>query len=116
MEDGARDVVRQVGDDVVWRPDELRHRLVEHVALDQAQATRGTRIGAPGLERPVEPASEALGEAAVELDRDDRCARIEEGTGQHTETGPDFEDHPGGRRRGLGNDPLEDVDVRQEVL
>ena len=47
VQDRARDVIRQVRDDVVWQlcePDEV---LVERVALDEAQL--------PSLERPLEP-------------------------------------------------------------
>ena len=38
MQDRARDVVRQVGDDVVRRPDQVEQVLVEGIALDEAQA------------------------------------------------------------------------------
>ena len=66
VQDRARDVVRQVGDHVVRRRDEVDEVLVQRVALDERAACLD----------PVEPLAQERREAAIELDRGDlRAAR-----------------------------------------
>ena len=79
MQDRAGDVVRQVGDDVVGRLDEVDEVLVERVALDRAGG---------GRRAPVEPLAQERRQAAVELDRGDRGAGVEQPAGQQPEPGP----------------------------
>ena len=86
VQDRARDVVRQVGHDVVGRLDEVDEVLVERIAFDESQ----------GIDA-VEPLAEERRQTAVELDGRDRGAGVEETAGQETEARADLEDPPARR-------------------
>ena len=108
VEHGARDVVRQVGDDVVRRRHEVDEVLVERVALDE---TEPLLVDLAGERVPQEGR-----QARVELDgRDGRPGR-EEAAREEAEPGPDLEHAATRGRIRLAQDPLEDVDVGEEVL
>jgi hypothetical protein len=98
-------VVGQVGDDVVWRLDEVDEVLIERVTLDEAEG-RDIR----------EPLAQEGRQRAVELDGGDVGAGRQQARGQKPQTGPDLEHAAAGRRIRLGQDGIEHVRVGQEVL
>ena len=110
MEDRARDVVRQVRDDVVRR-------------------RRRARSGPGRARRPRSSVSRPAAISVREVARARNAARPRSSStavtaapassrplGQDPEPGPDLEDPAARRRRRLGEDRLEDVGVGEEVL
>ena len=115
VEDRARHVVGQVRDDVVRRR--------EQRARSWSSASPSMRWSLPGAvgighgPRDLGGESRRGGrERVVELDRRHRRARGEQAAGQDAESRADLEDPPSRRRRGVGEDRVEDVDVGEEVL
>ena len=100
-------VVREIGDHVVGRLDEVDEVLVEGVAaINRSRPSSSSPAKRPcNADHPV-----------VELDRGHPGARLEEPARQHAQPGPDLEHTLVGRRVGLREDAFEHVDIDQEVL
>ena len=96
----------------------LHEVLVEGVAFDRDAATPGasgpSRFG--DRQRTLEPGAQERRQATIELHGRDRGTGIEQAARQEAQAGPDLQDVAAGRRRRLGQDPVEDVDVGEEVL
>ena len=108
MKDRTRDVVRQVGDNLVGRRHDVRQVEIKRIAVDESQSAR--------LERVREPLAQECREASIELDgRHIRPGR-EQATSQETEPRPNLEEARPRFRCGLREDCLEDLGVGEEVL
>src|SRR4029077_9822531 len=97
--------VREVGDHVVRRRDEIDEILVERVTLDETECVN-----------TVETFAQERRQASIELDRSDLRARSQQRARQQPEPGSDLEDPPARSWVRLGQDRVEDVCIGEEVL
>ncbi len=121
VQDRARDVIRQVRDDVEGRLDQPGQVRLEDVPGNEAERSgrgrsRRARPVASSGDRGCERRGEVLDHPAVELHGGDGGPCPEQGAGEDPQTGPDLEDRPANRRLRLLEDRLEHLDIDQEVL